>query len=220
MPWGAAEAAPHHPPAAPLAVLRIGLNFKFCRAGTSGRGSVINLLRRPRCPCSAAIHPPGIRLPALPAASGCTQDIRKPEAAGLHHLKLPLCRKDVPACVEINQCDGCTKSFLGDDAPVLALSSGEEPASPRHRAGVASMAWRTFDFHAARRGAPVPLHQLQRRPCKNVAGGAAVEDFRAFSSFLGQCSTRVRRSARIHGFQKTGKVLRYDRRVVVGHENI
>ena len=36
-----------------------------------------------------------------------------------------------------------TKSFLGDDAAVLALSSGEEPASPRHRAGVASMAWRT-----------------------------------------------------------------------------
>ena len=35
------------------------------------------------------------------------------------------------------------KSFLGDDAAVLAPSSGEEPASPRHRAGVASMAWRT-----------------------------------------------------------------------------
>ena len=52
------------------------------------------------------------------------------------------------ACVEINQCVGCTrqfftKSFLGDDAAVLARSSGEEPASPRHRAGVASMAWRT-----------------------------------------------------------------------------
>ena len=36
-----------------------------------------------------------------------------------------------------------TKSFLGDDAAVLAGSSGEEPASPRHRAGVASMAWRS-----------------------------------------------------------------------------
>ena len=51
-------------------------------------------------------------------------------------------------CVEINQCVGChrqffTKSFLGDGAAVLARSSGEEPASPRHRAGVASMAWRT-----------------------------------------------------------------------------
>ena len=51
-------------------------------------------------------------------------------------------------CVEINQCVGCTrqfftKSFLGDDAAVRARSSGEEPASPRHRAGVASMAWRS-----------------------------------------------------------------------------
>ena len=54
----------------------------------------------------------------------------------------------VNVCVEINQCVGCirqffTKSFLGDDAADLARSSGEEPASPRHRAGVASMAWRT-----------------------------------------------------------------------------
>ena len=52
----------------------------------------------------------------------------------------------VGACVEINQCIGCrqffTKSFLGDDAAALARSSGEEPASPRHRAGVASMACR------------------------------------------------------------------------------
>ena len=56
--------------------------------------------------------------------------------------------KYVEACVEINQCVGCTrqfftKSFLGDDAAILARSSSEEPASPRHRAGVASMAWRT-----------------------------------------------------------------------------
>ena len=36
-----------------------------------------------------------------------------------------------------------TKSPRGDGAAVLARSSGEEPASPRHRAGVASMAWRT-----------------------------------------------------------------------------
>ena len=55
---------------------------------------------------------------------------------------------EVMICVEINQCAGCTrqffpKSFLGDDAAVLAPSSGEEPASPRYRAGVASMAWRT-----------------------------------------------------------------------------
>ena len=54
----------------------------------------------------------------------------------------------VEGCVGINQCVGCTrkfftKSYLGDDAAVLAPSSGEEPASPRHRAGVASMAGRT-----------------------------------------------------------------------------
>ena len=60
----------------------------------------------------------------------------------------PLTLDNVEICVEINQCVGCTrqfftKSFLGDDAAVLARSSGEEPASPRHRAGVASMAWRT-----------------------------------------------------------------------------
>ena len=36
-----------------------------------------------------------------------------------------------------------TKSFLGDDVAALAPSSGEEPASPRHRACVASMAWRS-----------------------------------------------------------------------------
>ena len=36
-----------------------------------------------------------------------------------------------------------TKSFLGDDVVALAPASGEESASPRHRAGVASMAWRT-----------------------------------------------------------------------------
>ena len=56
--------------------------------------------------------------------------------------------EQVVSCVEINQCVGCTrqfftKSFLGDDAAVLARSSGDEPASPHHRAGVASMAWRT-----------------------------------------------------------------------------
>ena len=38
-----------------------------------------------------------------------------------------------------------TKSFLGDGVAALAPSSGGEPASPRHRAGVASMAWRTDD---------------------------------------------------------------------------
>ena len=57
-------------------------------------------------------------------------------------------RLKVAGCVEINQRVGCTRQFFtksprGDGAAVLARSSGEEPASPRHRAGVASMAWRT-----------------------------------------------------------------------------
>ena len=43
----------------------------------------------------------------------------------------------VSTCVEINQCVGFS------DAAVLARSSGEERAPARHRAGVASMAWRT-----------------------------------------------------------------------------
>ena len=78
----------------------------------------------------------------------------KKQLASPHHRtaedRVRLCRDLVRAaiCVEINQCVGCTrqfftKSFLGDDAADLAQSSGEEPASPRHRAGVASMAWRT-----------------------------------------------------------------------------
>ena len=51
----------------------------------------------------------------------------------------------VRTCVEMNRCVGCTRqfftrAFLGDDAAVLAPSSGEKPTSLRHRAGVASMA--------------------------------------------------------------------------------
>ena len=71
--------------------------------------------------------------------------------SGLPHtipMKLSGTCGSVSVCVEINQCVGCTrqvftKSYLGDDAAVLARSSGKEPALSRHRAGVASMAWRT-----------------------------------------------------------------------------
>ena len=54
----------------------------------------------------------------------------------------------VTRCVEINQCVGCTrqfftKSFLGDDAALLAESRRERPTRPRRRAGAASMAWRS-----------------------------------------------------------------------------
>ena len=71
------------------------------------------------------------------------ESLYKRDAATLEKFSNRVC-----TCVEINQCVGCTrqfftKSFLGDDAADLARSSGEEPASPRHRAGVASMARRT-----------------------------------------------------------------------------
>jgi hypothetical protein len=36
-----------------------------------------------------------------------------------------------------------TKSFHGENATVLTESSGERPPGARHRAGVASMAWRS-----------------------------------------------------------------------------
>ena len=39
-------------------------------------------------------------------------------------------------------------SFLGDDAAVTTKSRGERRAPPRHRTGVASMAWKS-DFHTA-----------------------------------------------------------------------
>ena len=53
------------------------------------------------------------------------------------------CSDEAETCVEIKF--GCTKSFLGDDATVLAPSSGERPTPPRHRASVASTACRATD---------------------------------------------------------------------------
>ena len=50
------------------------------------------------------------------------------------------CRKIVRGCVEINRCVGC---ILGDGAAVLAESRRERSTPPRHRSGVASMAWRS-----------------------------------------------------------------------------
>ena len=97
--------------------------------------------------------------------------------------------------MEIEQCVGCTDNssrLLGDGAAVLAPSSGEEPASPRHRAGVASMACRStrrfsteravkFDFPTGSDGAG---HAATRpwRPCRsagrarpNTVGARCVE---------------------------------------------
>ena len=83
-----------------------------------------------------------------PIAAASLAQVYKATTANNATVAVKVRRPGVVDCVEINQCVGCTrrfftKSFLGDDAAVLARSSGEEPASPRHRAGVASMAWRT-----------------------------------------------------------------------------
>jgi hypothetical protein len=48
-----------------------------------------------------------------------------------------------PASQTVWKSTSATGAFLGDDAAVVVPSSSDEPASPRHRAGVASMAWRT-----------------------------------------------------------------------------
>ena len=43
-----------------------------------------------------------------------------------------------------DQYEAVWKSLLGDGVAAPAPSSGEDPASSRHRAGVASMAWRSL----------------------------------------------------------------------------
>ena len=84
---------------------------------------------------------------ARAAAKGGDQPVEL-HAPSESHKSVQTALDEAYACVEINQCVGCTrqfftKSFLGDDAAVLARSSGEETTSLRHRAGAASMAWRT-----------------------------------------------------------------------------
>ena len=51
-----------------------------------------------------------------------------------------VCGSVIPLCGNQPVCRVLTKSFLGDDVAALAPSSREEPASSRHRAGIASMA--------------------------------------------------------------------------------
>ena len=56
-------------------------------------------------------------------------------------LDRPFARRVRESKVRVD--DRRRKSFLGDGVAALVPSSGEEPTSPRHRAGVASMAWRS-----------------------------------------------------------------------------
>ena len=89
----------------------------------------------PTSKCPKTLDTDEAALEALPSALAAVEQTR---------LDVAQAFLSVAFCVEINQCVGCTrqfftKSFLGDDVAVLAPSSGEEPASPRHRAGGASM---------------------------------------------------------------------------------
>jgi hypothetical protein len=96
-------------------------------------------------PCDRHGPPRVARYGTDARGAAATDQRRRRLGCALRRFQL---RRRRDTCVEINQCVGCTrqfftKSFLGDDAADLSRSSGEEPASPRHRAGVASMAWRT-----------------------------------------------------------------------------
>ena len=80
---------------------------------------------------------------AVLALSGWNKDKQPTTPKGMRWVRKaaeecrPLPKLEVVICVEI------TKSFLGDDVAALVPSSGEKPTPPRHRAGVASMAWRS-----------------------------------------------------------------------------
>ena len=91
---------------------------------------------------------------AVLALSGWNKDKQPTTPKGMRWVRKaaeecrPLPKLEVVICVDINQCVGCTrqfftKSFLGDNVAMLVPSSGEEPTPPRHRADVASMAWRS-----------------------------------------------------------------------------
>ena len=95
---------------------------------------------------AGAARPQDVRRAAPRIVRGVANGLAHLHARHLHHRDIK--PENVLLCAEINWCVGCTrqffsKSFLGDDAAVLARSSGKESASPRHRAGIASMAWRT-----------------------------------------------------------------------------
>jgi len=93
----------------------------------------------------AALRAVGVELASALLSSDETEEAQKFCRETLRKLKRGCPPNDarVVTCVENNQCRFFTKSFLGDGVAVLALSRAEEPAPPRYRAGVASMARRT-----------------------------------------------------------------------------
>ena len=97
----------------------------------------------------AALRAVGVELASALLSSDETEEAQKFCRETLRKLKRGCPPNDarVVTCVKSTSASSAgqffTKSFLGDGVAVLALSRAEEPAPPRYRAGVASMAWRT-----------------------------------------------------------------------------
>ena len=125
--------------AAPLAPLDLGLKRAHgrlegldvglrhaCYVNLAARGHVLDAGARRRRP---EVHGLRVRRPARRARLGADGPDARRRARVDVRGRVGL-RRGVVACVEINQCVACTrsffiKSFLGDEATVLAPSSGE-----------------------------------------------------------------------------------------------
>ena len=119
------------------------------------------------------------------------RDIDQSRIRGLAVVADRRSKGHVHACVEINRCVGCTrqfftKSFLGDDATVLAESRRERPTRPRRRAGVASTACRVTDdaATAATDGASRRPKTHQRRRCDAGSPPTAPRHHRAHDTTI------------------------------------
>ena len=79
---------------------------------------------------SLAARPLARRVAAGVAAYVAAHDLQRVVCATVHEDVVAFLKPcwlfstAVVTCVEINQCVGCTKSFLGDDVTALAPSSG------------------------------------------------------------------------------------------------
>ena len=93
----------------------------------------------------ATFAPPATPTPPTSPPGLVAPEAARPQvqAAAAARDRLEQTRKPRPVWKSTSALGAFTTSFLGNDVAALAPSSGEEPTSPRHRSGVASMAWRT-----------------------------------------------------------------------------
>ena len=127
---------PHEDAEGGAAVLHVPESQSICVAGLEAaprsRGRRTRPVARERATCRQ-------KKPAKKSSSWFGSKAKKKPKKKKEAFGSPLCGNQ-PVCRVHRQF--FPKSFLGDDTAVLAPSSGEEPR-PRHRAGVASMAWRS-----------------------------------------------------------------------------